>query len=48
LSAIGSLVYLNLIKGVPDLGLASEHGYLYRYNSQNKEKWEKLIDDINM
>jgi trehalose 6-phosphate synthase/phosphatase len=34
---------------VPDLGLASEHGLLYRYstNVKAKDKWEKMIKNFN-
>jgi trehalose 6-phosphate synthase/phosphatase len=34
---------------VKDLGLASEHGFLYRYNSNpdKKDNWEKMIKDFN-
>jgi trehalose 6-phosphate synthase/phosphatase len=32
---------------ITELGLASEHGFLYRYNSQNKEQWEKMLVDFN-
>ena len=35
--------------GVPELGLASEHGFLYRYstNTKNKDKWEKMLAGFN-
>jgi trehalose 6-phosphate synthase/phosphatase len=34
---------------VPDLGLAPEHGFLYRYstNSKAKDKWEKMLKGFN-
>ena len=34
---------------VPDLGLASEHGFLYRYstNVKAKDKWEKMLRGFN-
>lgn len=35
-----------IIKDVSNLGLASEHGYFYRYNS-NSDRWEKMIKDLN-
>ncbi len=38
-----------LILAVPDLGLASEHGFLYRYSSniKAKDKWEKMLRGSN-
>lgn len=34
---------------VPDLGLASEHGFLYRYSTYSKAKdnWEKMLKGFN-
>ena len=41
------VIILNL--AVPELGLAPEHGFLYRYstNSKAKDKWEKMLKNFN-
>jgi trehalose 6-phosphate synthase/phosphatase len=38
--------YIKLTLAVTELGLAAEHGFLYRYNSINNT-WEKMLNDFN-
>ena len=38
----GSTQLSDWFKGIPNLGLSAEHGYLYKANS--KDKWKKIVD----
>ena len=34
-------------RGVKNLGLAAEHGFMYKFNSEKDNKWTRLIKNYN-